>query len=490
MQGTKQYEEKLFYTFSLSDHVPAHNFYRRLKLVLDLSFIRDHTSVYYGKEGQSSIDPVVFFKLMLIGYLENLCSDRKIIEHASMRLDMLYFLNYNIDDALPWHSTLSRTRKLYGEDLFLEVFNHILELCVHAGLVHGETQAIDSAFVYANASLSSLRAVRASGGKYYKRLCESEDRVSDKHPGLSSDVPPASNPRRGSNRARLSRTDPQSRLSTKTNKAVALNYLAQISVDTVSHIICGAAGMSAGYRDSHCLPHILKQTIGNLALHHLSVKNVLADTSYSSVPSLKYLEWLNIKGYIPCVPHYKPFREGFTFDAETNSYRCRIGKYLPFKRIRRDNRDNSYSKIYESRAKDCKGCPFMKGCTGSRVYKHLEETAVKPYYDRMYKRVHSSVGRRMRDLRSGCVEPVLGTLLNYTGMKRVNTRGLELANKHVLLAATAYNIKKLLSSVRWKKAGRIAQTIQTLLLGIYYGLQKNYCLYRCKPDTPRGRLNW
>ena len=99
MQGYKSYEEKLFYTFCLSERVPVNNFYRRLKDVLDLSFIRKYTQEYYGKEGQTSIDPVVFFKLMLIGYLENIPSDRKIVEQAGMRLDMLYFLNYNIDKA-------------------------------------------------------------------------------------------------------------------------------------------------------------------------------------------------------------------------------------------------------------------------------------------------------------------------------------------------------------------------------------------------------
>jgi transposase len=85
MQGHKAYTEKLFTSFQLSSRVPANNFYRRLKEQLDLNFIRKQTQVYYGREGQSSIDPVVFFKLILVGYLENLNSDRKIIDHCSMR---------------------------------------------------------------------------------------------------------------------------------------------------------------------------------------------------------------------------------------------------------------------------------------------------------------------------------------------------------------------------------------------------------------------
>jgi transposase len=82
---------------------------------------------------------------MLIGYLENINSDRKIVETASMRIDMLYFLGYDIDEPLPWHSTLSRTRQLFGEEVFLEVFRNILKMCVLKGMVSGKTQAIDSA---------------------------------------------------------------------------------------------------------------------------------------------------------------------------------------------------------------------------------------------------------------------------------------------------------------------------------------------------------
>ena len=99
MQGKKQYTEKLFTSFQLSDKVSPENFYRRLKELLDLQWLYKATKQYYGSEGQASIDPVVFFKLILIGYLENLGSDRRIINTASMRLDMLFFIGY--DTCLP-----------------------------------------------------------------------------------------------------------------------------------------------------------------------------------------------------------------------------------------------------------------------------------------------------------------------------------------------------------------------------------------------------
>ena len=458
MQGCKPFEEKLFYTFSLSDRIPENNFYRRLKSILDLSFIRKYTTCYYGKEGQSSIDPVVFFKLMLIGYMENIASDPKIVEQASMRLDMLYFLNYDIDESLPWHSTLSRTRKLYGEELFLKVFNHILELCVHAGLVDGRIQAVDSAFIKANASMNSLRNVKLAGQKYYKRLNEAEEQEEAEDAQSGDYPPPSCDPRRQSNNIHVSRTDPDAKLSTKHGRPIALNYLAQISVDVSSHIICGALGLYANIKDCRCMPYILGQTIENLSRNDIEIKEVLADTNYSSGEALKYLEDNGIIGYIPCTSNYKPNREGFLYDAENDYYLCKMNKKITFRYIHKAGNSQKEARIYRSSVEDCKGCPLRSQCIKSKKQnaKELSTTVDRPYYDRSYQRVHSSIGRIKKKMRSSTVEPVLGTLLDYRAMRRVRTRGIKLANKHVVLAAMAYNLKKLMKHKYYKSVGKVA----------------------------------
>ncbi len=97
MQGVKIYQEKLFNSFRLSDHVPASNFYRGLKEILQLDFLYKETVGYYGKSGQKSMDSIMFFKLSLIGYLKNIISDRKLISHCNMRLNLLYFLDYKTE---------------------------------------------------------------------------------------------------------------------------------------------------------------------------------------------------------------------------------------------------------------------------------------------------------------------------------------------------------------------------------------------------------
>ena len=468
MQGIKEYQEKFFVNFRLSEHVPRDNFYRRLKESLDLSYLRQYTKKYYGTEGKKSIDTEVFFKLMLIGYLENIHSDRQIISQASMRLDMLYFLGYDIDEPLPWHSTLSRTRQLYGEELFLEVFRKVLGLCVSKGMVKGTRQAVDSAYIKSNASMESLveKSLLEETDKYFKELTSNEE--NDKT------VPPKPRKRgtKKSNSDFTSITDPEARISKKSQKPLALNYSGQISVDTASHVICGAMADFADKKDSQSLPDVVEQTSKNLQAENIKVEEVLADTNYSSGEALKYLEDNDITGYIPNFGLYKAEREGFTYYPQGDYYMCSQGVKLPFKGVRKRSDCNSKVKRYWSTKKDCANCPLKANCSNKQGIKVIEDTADKPYYDRMHQKMQSHKGRSMQKLRSSTVEPVLGTLLHFQGMKKVYTKGIDLANKHVLLACTAYNIKKMM---RFKTIKSIAQVmvcrtmeVKTSLLAIMH----------------------
>ncbi|MCF8254215.1 MAG: transposase [Bacteroidia bacterium] len=124
----------------MSERIPENNFYRRLKSSIDLNFLNDLTQDYYGRSGQKSIDPEVFFKFCLVGYLENIDSHRQLVEHCSMRLDILYFLGYDIDEELPWHSTISRTHQLFPEAVFETCFTEVFNLCAQVCMVSGHTQ--------------------------------------------------------------------------------------------------------------------------------------------------------------------------------------------------------------------------------------------------------------------------------------------------------------------------------------------------------------
>lgn len=458
MQGKKDHQEKLFIQFQLSDHVPQDNFYRQLKSILDFSFLYASTAKYYGSEGQKSIDPVVFMKLMLVGYLENLNSDRRIITTSRMRMDILYFIGYNLDEELPWHSTLSRTRQLYGEEQFMSLFKLVLKQCIDKRLVSGKRQAIDSVFVKANAAMSSMveREVLEDAAVYTRELEDNKEEQGPPYDAAAGqdDARPEKAVKR-TNKTHVSPSDPDSRMSYKPGKVTKLNYLGQVSVDTAHHVITHIQAFHADKGDGQCLPEVLKNTADNLAESYLMIKEVLADTGYSSEAALSALIAHGIDGYVPNAPGYKHSRDGFIYDQENDRYSCPNGKYLTFRHLRKKG-DNTH-KIYKTGIKDCCDCPFRATCANPVGIKSLEDSINKPLYDQMHQRMQTNNGAKMRRLRSSTVEPVLGTLVNFTAMRQINTKGITLANKCMIMAAIAYNLKKLINGIPARVRKRVTK---------------------------------
>lgn len=476
MQGKKHYQEKIFTSFQLSERVPEDNFYRRLKESLDLAFLYPITRGYYGDSGQKSIDPVVFFKLCLIGYLENLISDRQLMEHCNMRMDMLYFLGYDVDEQLPWHSTLSRTRQLYPESLFEQVFNKILEQCISKGMVSGKIQAIDSAPVKANASMDSLelkvpaehleehlRKVRVMSSmdrqaKTNKAPKEQQtitatkrelDEIKSRNKKWSKDQD--QRPGAGvkgskytSNKTHYSPTDPDARISVKPGKARKLNYLSQLAVDTENHVITHIHADYADKKDNQCLQQITEKLKWRLQIRGLHWKYLLADTGYSSGENYAYLEQKGITSYIPPHGTYKGGPEGFEYIKDGDYWLCRNNKKVTFRKVKIEKKNNIKKKQYFTARKDCRGCPFRTECIGKCHERRIEITYYTNEYERAIVRINSSKGRYMKKKRQSTVEPVFGSLTNFYGLRKINTLGIKQANKVMLLAATAYNLKKLL----------------------------------------------
>ena len=513
MQGRKELTPKMLYQVHLQDLIPEHNYYRLLDKAIDFHFLYKATSQYYGEEGQESIDPVVFFKICLVGYLNNINSDRKLIEYCSNCLDVRLFIRYDIDEPLPWHSTISRTRQLYGEAVFMELFKRILSLCIEKGMVRGKRQAVDSAFIKANASMDSLveKEVLEDADYYAEELNDnSEYKVSqtrnkqvEQHHNWKREeyktMPKSSSkgdkkddngilirPKYLSNHTHYSPTDPDARVSVKPGKARQLNYFGQLAVDDANHVITGACADFADKRDAQCLEQIVSLTKENLEENHLELGEVLADAGYSSGEALKYLDDNNINAWIPNFGQYIPEREGFVYNPEQNQYECikeggNRAKLL-FKGEKTDSKGYT-KKTYRSSESDCKNCPLREACCGkSTKFKKIDNSIHKPLYDKMHQKLtqNEKYAKRMVKVRSKTVEPVLGTLINFTNMKRVNTRGITQANKHVLMAALTYNLKKYLKFITRKpitQSGVIATIkgkIQTSLKTTFYDLKSSF----------------
>lgn len=484
MQGKKEYSEKLFTHFQLSDRIPKENFYRRLKKALDLTFIYRQTQWMYGATGNPSIDPVVFFKLCLVGYLENITSDRALIEHCSLRLDILYFLGYDIDEQLPWHSTLSRTRQLYTREMFSSMFNKVFTLCVESGMVSGHTQAIDSALIKANASMDSIepKIVSEELNDYIDRSVTEnfeplrkakQDKASEQQKNITAskkELRALQKRNEGferkkkeqhgnqitftsySNKTHYSPTDPDARIATKPGKPRQFDYLCNMSADTAQGVITHIQADYADQKDSRTLQTMVTKTKIRIKRNELELENILADTGYSSGENYNFLEQKNITAYIPTSGTYKPGREGFVYDKKEDHYTCTQEKLLTTNGKIHDN-PNGYKSIkYLSKWRDCKSCPIRTQCIGaSGKFKKIERTFYQDEYARAHARMQTQRAKRMVKLRHSTIEPIFGSLINYYGLRKIPVKGKEGAHKCMLLAACAYNIRKWM---KWEQRHR------------------------------------
>ncbi len=494
MQGRKNYTEKLFVSFQLSDRIPKENLYRRLRETLDLSFLYKDTKELYGKTGNPSIDPVVFFKLLITGYLENITSDRKLVEHCSMRMDVLYFLGYDLDEELPWHSTISRTRQLYPESLFVTLFNKVFSLCVDSGMVSGHTQAVDSAPIKANASMESVvpKMPATPMDDHLKKVSEENRETTKKHGGTISPVQISApehelkrvekhhqnlrdspvrlvgashkKARLLSNKTHYNPHDPDARISVKPGKARKLNYHCSMAVDTAEGVISNIQADFADGRDSQYLKDISLKVQDRLRKNELIMTDILADAGYSNGSNYDFLEKRKVTGWIPVFGKYKPWIEGFPYNKEKDEYSCAMNKPLPFKGFS-TNKDGAVFKNYWAAPRDCKACPMKSSCAPNRKCKKITRTIYDEQYLRAYARQHSERGKRMKNLRQSTVEPVFGSLTQFYGLRKISVLGKAGAHKVMLMAAIAFNLKKYLKKGGKKPPIGIFRTIMDSLQG-------------------------
>jgi transposase len=484
--------------FRLSERVPAPNLYRQLAELVDWSFLYQQTRTLYSHTGQPSLDPVVFFKLVLVGRLENLVRDRRLVEHCALRLDILLFLGYEVDEELPWHSTVSRTRQLFPTAVFERLFDHVFAQCVARGLVAGDTQAVDAAPVKANASLEAVleKGLVSTSGPFLTTNEPSPPTTATPavtapaHPLRSlaahharqaarSSAPGAQHPKARllSNKTPYSPTDPDARLSLKPGKARALNYRCRLAVDTAQGLISHVPADFADSRDSLPLPRLLTGLQQRVRSQQLRRHELLADAGYANGTNYALLEAQQVTAWIPVFGRYKADIDGFTYRAPTDDYPCAAGKVLSF-RTYDTTADGTGLKIYWATCSDCQRCPLKPSCVPGAKRKQLTRPLYDGPYRRAWQRQQSRRGQHMRRVRQGTVEPVFGNLLHHYGLRRMNVRGQAGAHKTMLLTALAYNLKKLLK-YRPNRQVSLAMALPRPLLA-----NDRHCRQQSRPKQP------
>src|SRR5215831_3362712 len=154
MMGQHTRSESLFYYFRIEDQVPENHLLRLIDRHVSFQFVRDELRDSYSESGRPSIDPEVLLRILLLGYLYGVTSERKLLEELRMHLAWRWFTGLGFEQEIPHHSTFSKNRhgRFPESNLFQDLFEHIVEQGMAAGLVEGAQMSVDGSFVMANAS--------------------------------------------------------------------------------------------------------------------------------------------------------------------------------------------------------------------------------------------------------------------------------------------------------------------------------------------------
>ena len=137
--------------------IPDNHLLRQIKNCVNFDFIYEKAAPYYSSLGRKSIDPVVLIKMLMIGYLYGIKSERRLEEEVSLNLAYRWFCGIDLMHRVPDQSTLSQNRKRRFKDagIFREIFNEIVLKCIESGIVSGETGVADGSFLPSNVSWDS-----------------------------------------------------------------------------------------------------------------------------------------------------------------------------------------------------------------------------------------------------------------------------------------------------------------------------------------------
>ena len=483
MMGRRQQrQEQLFYTaFSLNERIGPDNRLRRIRDVVDFSFVRPAVEHLYGDVGNPSIDPVVLLKLMLISFLENIPGERELMRRLPERLDWLWFCEYDIDSTLPNHSVLSKARRRWGLDVFEQFFQLILAQCMEAGLVDGETIHVDSSLIQGDVSVDSLQpAFSVLARQTFERLEENCPL-----PAKASPPPPvASAPIKSD--TKLSETDPEARCRTKGRQQV-IGYQEHRVVDDAYGIITASETTDASVGEGRMLETMVEE---HRVHTDSSPKHVVADKAYGTARNYQYLRDCDV---LSCIPH--PHRSAtnteaypkskFTYDAGADHYVCPTGAILK----RQSKRPNARGQIiYRACKSTCQVCSQREACFGGKVGKQGKSLCRVVGQDAIdWADGCLSAGRRrhLMSRRKSVIEGSFGDAATRHGFKRSRWRSRWRMKLQNLLIAALQNLRKLLRYGR-QRPSKAAVAVRRAILRLLAALIGPLTLRDRREGIPAG----
>ena len=452
MMGRREGGQVQFlYAFDLDKVVPPDHLVRQIDGVLDLSWVHKELAPYYSHTGRPSIDPVLMIRMLLVGYVFALRSERRLCSEVQVNLAYRWFCKLSVEDQIPDHSVFSRARheRFRESDALRRVFEGVVAKCLAAGLVGGEAFSVDASLIKADVDKkrrvsgdqpinwpkaeAASRAVR----EYITALdaARSDEERRDADPGG-----PSSGSGRGKPRKEVSLTDPQATWVVRPGVDPFFAYDANYLIDNKAGIIVDAEGTRANRVVEIAVTQTMMERVSRR--FGLRPQRLAGDTVYGAVRLLKWLVDRSVTPHIPvwdkAARHDGTFsRADFVFDQERNIYICPGGAVL----ASTGNIDQGHIVYYRASKSDCSTCSLKPKCTTAvvrKVTRDLDED-VRDHIRALANTEAFQQSRRERKK----VEMRFAHMKRILRLDRFRLRGLSGVKDEVLLTATAQNLRRL-----------------------------------------------
>lgn len=438
--GRLQHDQgEFFYSFRLDEAVPDDHPIRQIAGVLDLSWVHSELLPFYPNFGRPSIDPELMIRMLIIGYVFAIRSERALCRDVQVNLAYRWFCGLSIEDKVPDHSVFSRARheRFREGDVFRRVFERVVQTCITAGLVSGEGFAVDASLIVADAnkqrSIPGAEWKKTSAGETVSRaMKEYLATLDDAAFGAASEVTPKF----------VSPSDPAAQWTGAMRGpaffAYADNYLIDVKFGIIVDVEASRAIRQA---EVGAAKTMIERTQERFAL---KPAYLAADTAYGSAETLNWM--VNDKKIAPHIPVIdKSHREDgtlsradFSFDKDRNVYVCPNGKLLHTTGTIHDGN----TLRYRASKFDCDICPFKMQCCPHTPARQIPRDVHEDARDIARALAGTEAFEQSRRNRKR-VEMLFAHLKRILRLGRLRLRGPRGAQDEFTLAAIAQNLRRL-----------------------------------------------
>jgi len=409
--------------------IPEKHLLRQIKNCVNFDFIYEKAAPYYSHIGRKSIDPVVMVKMLLIGYLYGIKSERRLEEEVSLNLAYRWFCGLNLTERVPDHTVFSknRQRRFRDESIFRDIFVELVRVCIEKGIVDGETMVADGSFIPANVSKESKYDMVCELNKSTVSYLKDLDQELSTLPGYKNPIS-----------SKIEKTVVKSRTDSECGyihqeRKKGLGYLTEMTIDTKYGIITGVDCYPANRRESDIILEHIKKQQESLKI---GFKDFALDAGYDVGAVHRGLEILNITGYCSTRDyHNHAMKKGFEYQPEKDNFLCQNAQTLDFESIIYKKSQQNYYRIYSKKRSECKSCPNIEICAVDKGKIRINASAYYPSFYQNIQRSKTSDYLRMKKLRSIWSEGTFAVLKREHNLRKIHKRGIVRATEECLLAA-------------------------------------------------------